>query len=194
MVVKLQIRATIKSLHTLSLSMQEEKGVLFIATGGTIDSVWDGRNDTVVPNKHSIIPYYIAQLKPYIKVGFLECCMKDSRDLTPKDIKRLCQIVKDSKHKRIIIAHGTYTMDTTARYLKKNLKRRDQTIILTGSMTPLKGFELSDAGFNLGYAYAQSQNLPAGIYLCMNGYTFTPEEVAKNLPEGRFYSLFKGKQ
>lgn len=61
-------------------------------------------------------------------------------------------------------------------------------------MTPLKGFEPSDASFNLGYAVSKVQELAAGVYICINGETFTPEEVAKSLSEGKFYSIFKDKQ
>lgn len=37
----------------------------YIITGGTIDSFYDGRKDTVVPNKESIIPFFIESLKLY---------------------------------------------------------------------------------------------------------------------------------
>ena len=94
----------------------------------------------------------------------------------------------------IIITHGTYTMPDTARYLKANLKRKDQKIVITGSMVPLKGFDFTDAPFNLGYAIATVQIIDNEVYLCMNGTTFIPEEVSKNLSEGRFYSIFKEKQ
>lgn len=165
-----------------------------ILTGGTIDSIWNGQKDTATPSEHSSLPSYFQQLKLYKEIIFTEACMKDSRELTEEDVKHICATVENSICNKIIIAHGTYTMPDTARYLQKNLKRSDQTIILTGSMTPLKGFEFSDAPFSLGYAIAQVQTLKNGVYLCMNGETFTPEEVAKNLTEGRFYSIFSDKQ
>lgn len=102
--------------------------------------------------------------------------------------------MEESDANRILITHGTYTMPDTARYLKANLKRHDQVIILTGSMTPLKGFELSDDPFNLGYAVAKLQELEPGVYLCMNGKVFSADEVAKNLAEGKFYSIFSDEQ
>ena len=106
----------------------------------------------------------------------------------------ICKAIEDSQFHHILITHGTYTMPDTARFIKGRLKRNDQTIVLTGSMTPLKGFEFTDAPFNLGYAIGQVVTQPSGIYLCMNGQTFTPEEVAKNITEGRFYSIFQDKQ
>jgi L-asparaginase len=112
--------------------------------------------------------------------------MKDSRQLTPEDVKGVCKAIEESPCAKVIITHGTYTMPDSARYLKANLKRTDQTVILTGSMTPLKGYEFTDAPFSLGYAIAQVKTLVNGVYLCMNGRTFTPEEVSKDLSEGRF--------
>lgn len=99
-----------------------------------------------------------------------------------------------SLHKKVIITHGTYTMPDSAKFLKANLKRKDQTIIFTGSMIPLLGFAPSDAPFNLGYAIARVQELKAGIYVAMNGKIFMPEEVVKLLSEGRFISVFEEKK
>jgi L-asparaginase len=81
-------------------------------------------------------------------------------------------------------------MPDTAKYLKANLKRNDQTIIFfTGALIPLD-VPFSDAAFNLGYSIANVHHLEPGIYVCMNGRVFFPEEIAKLLYEGRFISIF----
>ena len=163
-------------------------------TGGTIDSKWVGKTDTITPYEHSVIPEYIQGLNLYEEFEFTEVCMKDSRGLTEGDLQNILRTIEKSSHKRVIVTHGTYTMPDTARFLNANIKRRDQTIILTGSMAPLRGFDASDAPFSLGFAVAKVQELPAGIYLCMNGEVFTSEEAAKNISEGKFYSVFQEKQ
>lgn len=170
--------------------MKKQNGIHFIMTGGTIDSFYDGTRDTAVPREHSIIPEYINSLGLYEKVKFTEICMKDSRNLSEKDRKIIFKTIKSSPYQKIIITHGTYTMPDTARFLEVNLKRQGQTIILTGSMIPLQGFAPSDGGFALGYAVAQADTLPPGIYVCMNGRVFDPKEVIKTLKEGRFSSIF----
>jgi len=164
--------------------------------GGTIDSHWEGKLDTAVTNERSVIPRFFQSLILYADVNFKEISMKDSRQLTPHDLTVLSEVVESAKEKKIIITHGTYTMPDTAKYLKAHLKRNDQTIILTGSMVPLDGFQSSssDAGFNLGYAIAKVEDLPVGVYLCMNGRTFAPDEVAKSLSEGKFFSVFDKQQ
>lgn len=168
--------------------------IQIIITGGTIDSTWDGRQDTIAVAEHSVIPLYINGLKLYDEVKFSEVCMKDSRALGVEDLKNIQKTIEDSEASKFVITHGTYTMPDTARFLKANLKRQDATVILTGSMTPLTGFDFSDAGFNLGFAISKAQDLEPGVYLCMNGRTFSAEEAAKSISEGKFYSVFTDKQ
>jgi len=171
-----------------------ERTIHFIITGGTIDSFYDSTKDTVVPNKKSIIPQFIGSLKLYDKSEFTVVCMKDSREIVKADLKKILDVIEKSPHKKIIITHGTYTMPDTSRFLKANLKRKDQTIIVTGSMIPLLGFSPSDGPFTIGYAIAKVQDLEKGIYVCMNGRVFSSEEVMKVNKEGRFSSIFGEKE
>lgn len=120
--------------------------------------------------------------------------MKDSRAMNQHDMENILKVIQNSPHKKIIITHGTYAMPDTAKYLKSGLKRNDQTIVFTGSLIPLIGFAPSDAPFNLGYSVAKVQELKPGIYVCMNGRIFSPEEVVKLLYEGRFISIFSKKR
>ena len=169
--------------------MKKEK-IHFVITGGTIDSYFHGPSDTVIPYKHSVIPEYMKMIKMYDNVYFTEVCMKDSRSLTKADMRKVLKTVEESKSKRVIITHGTYTMPDTARLLKAGLKRKDQTIIFIGSMVPLQGFSPSDAAFNMGYAIAKTEHSEPGIYVSFNGRMFDPSEVVKMLHEGRFDSIF----
>ena len=133
-------------------SMIEDETIHFVFTGGTLDSWYDGAKDTVVPHKHSVVPKYLKGMKVHERCEYTEVCMKDSRDINKEDMENVLKAVEESKHKRIIITHGTYSMPDTGKFLKGNLKRDDQTVILTGSLIPLDGFPFSDAPFNLGYS------------------------------------------
>ena len=163
----------------------------FVITGGTIDSFYDGIKDTAVPNKESIIPSFIKSLKLYQDAEFTQTCMKDSRELTRADLQKILETVENSSHYKIIITHGTYTMPDTARFLKANLKRSDQIIVITASMIPIVGFSPSDGPFSLGFAIAQLDHLKPGVYVAINGKVFSPEEVMKVIDEGRFTSIFQ---
>lgn len=165
-----------------------------VITGGTIDSVWDGKQDTIVVAEQSIVPEYLKAVKLYDELEFSQVCMKDSRALTAEDRAKILETIENSAATKVIVTHGTYTMPDTAKFIEANLKRKDQVIIFTGSMTPLKGFEFSDAPFNLGYTLAKVQELKPGVYLVMNGRTFTQDEVIKDLSEGKFSSIFLDQQ
>jgi len=162
----------------------------FVITGGTIDSFYDGSKDTAVTNKESVIPSFIKSLKLYHDAEFTTVCMKDSRELKREDLENVLKTIEESPHNKIIVTHGTYTMPDTARFLKANLKRDDQTIVLTASAIPINGFAPSDGPFSLGYAVAQLENLDHGVYVAINGKVFSPEEVMKVMSEARFASIF----
>lgn len=157
-----------------------------IITGGTIDSFYDGTKDTAVPYKHSVIPDYFKRLKLHSKLKFTEICMKDSRSISANDLAAILKTINRSKSRYILITHGTYTMVETGNYLTDKLRSFNKTIVLTGSLIPLVGMTPSDGGFNMGYATAILPFLQPGVYVCMNGKAFTPTEVIKIVPKGRF--------
>ena len=170
--------------------MAKKEKIEIIITGGTIDSYFDSTKDSVVPLEKSVVPNFIKSLKMDDTFNFAEVCMKDSRSLTSEDLNNILESINKSDSDYIIITHGTYTMPDTARFLNANLKTKNKVIILTGSMIPLTGFSPSDAPFNLGYALASVKTLKSGIYVCMNGQIFLPEEVVKRISEGKFVSVF----
>lgn len=101
---------------------------------------------------------------------------KDSLDMMDDDrllILRLCE--KDPR-RRILITHGTDTMQRTGALLAEKIK--DKTIVLTGSMRPYYA-ENSDAAFNLGSALVACQTLPAGVYVVIQGEVFPVDKVKK---------------
>lgn len=162
-------------------------GIHFILTGGTIDSSYNPSHETAEPNDVSVIPGYIESVvKPSMVVSFDTICMKDSSDITDDIRAEIANAIRSVTAKHIVITHGTNTMSETADYLKSNLGDTDKTIVLVGSMIPLREFAQSDAGFNLGYAVAQVQTLDPGVYICMNAKSFPAGTVVKNFDQARF--------
>lgn len=152
----------------------------FIMTGGTIDSSWDRNQDSIVINEQSNIPAYFQKFAIFDQTKFTQVCMKDSRALTPDDLQNLLKVVEESQASKIIITHGRFTVSNTARFVEKNLKRKDQTIILTGGTAPLNDFGMTDSSFNLGFAVAKVQNFKAGIYIGIKGKALSVEEFDKS--------------
>lgn len=161
-----------------------------ILTGGTIEKSYDPLTEKPEFRHQSIIPDYLKTIvKAYPERIFETLFQIDSLEMDTDRRESIMQAVKRAESKKILIIHGTSTMPETARYLHENMKGTDKTVILTGAMIPLKEFAMSDAGFNLGYAMAQLEKNPPGIYLTMNARLFTPQEVIKNSGIGRFETV-----
>lgn len=114
--------------------------------------------------------------------------MIDSLEMTDADREIILHSCRRSKHKDILITHGTDTMVKTAEMLAK-ADIEDKTIVLTGAMVPYAFGSSSDGFFNLGAALAFAQVLPAGVFVCMNGRYFAWDSVQKNRKTGYFETL-----
>jgi L-asparaginase len=107
----------------------------------------------------------------------------DSLEMTDAHREQVLAACRSAEEERIVVTHGTDTMELTARVLgAAGLKK---TIVLTGAMVPYT-FGSSDGLFNLGSALAFAQSLPAGTWVAMNGRCLSWERVRKNRSTGVF--------
>jgi L-asparaginase len=160
----------------------------FIKMGGTIefiDPAYDAINSKLMKLDSSIESFLHNLIQPHFTYSIESVTEKDSREINEDDRKKLIKAVESTSHSNIVVTHGTFTMRDTALYLDK-VSFGDKKIIFTGSMIPLVGFSASDGGFNLGFAVATFMGIDPGIYICMNGSVFKPEEVDKNKELLRF--------
>lgn len=88
--------------------MADDQIIHFILTGGTIDSYYNGVQDTVVPNEHSVIPEFIKSLKLNNETYFTEVCMKDSRALNEADRKEILKSLEEIPNRKVIISEGRF--------------------------------------------------------------------------------------
>jgi len=109
--------------------------------------------------------------------------MIDSLDMTDPDRRLILKRCQEAAEERILITHGTDSMELTAALLGPNIGAK--TVVLTGAMIPYT-FGSSDGLFNLGTALAFVQTLPRGVYVAMNGRCFSWDAVRKNRELGIF--------
>jgi L-asparaginase len=157
--------------------------IRIFTTGGTFDKVYfDALSEFRFGEP------IVAELLAEANVGFeyeIESLMrKDSLDINDADRETIYTAVSGSECDRVLIVHGTDGMIASGLRL---LEVPDKTIVLFGAMQPAR-MRYSDAMFNLGFACAAVQLLPAGVHLAMNGSIFDPRKVAKNRAQGRFES------
>ena len=151
-----------------------------LTTGGTIEGL---DND----QKHNARKISIRNFLEAANVSFSfsieEVFQKDSRSITFEDREYLADKIQASKASKILISHGTFTMEETAKHIAG--RKPNKTIVLTGSFI-LGTSKDTDAPFNLGYAICALQFLEPDVYVAMNGRIFHWSNVTKNLKTNRF--------
>ncbi|ARQ45145.1 Glutaminase-asparaginase [Oxalobacter formigenes] len=156
-----------------------------IATGGTFEKHYDEiTGELVFTSSH--IPAMMERARVSQSYTFQELTMLDSLDMQDADRENILKSCREIPADRIVIVHGTDTMQDTAAVLGK--AALEKTIVLTGAMIPYE-FDRSDAFFNLGFAVSAVQLLPTGVYILMNGQIFKWNKVTKNRPIGVFEAV-----
>jgi L-asparaginase len=119
----------------------------------------------------------------HLEVDIETLFMIDSLQMTDAHRQLLLDRCAQDPAGRIVVTHGTDTMDETAAVLGHGIAGK--TIVLTGAMIPYT-FGSSDGLFNLGTALAFVQTLEPGVYVAMNGRCFLWHSVRKNRELGIF--------
>lgn len=157
---------------------------LFV-TGGTFDKEYNEIEGKLF-FKDTHLPEILKLGRCKVEVDVRTLMLVDSLDLSDDDRQIIIDHCRNATADKVIVTHGTDTMELTARALgKADLKK---TIVLTGAMIPYK-FGSSDGLFNLGSALAFVQTLPVGVYIAMNGRYYLWNNVRKNKKTGEFEEL-----
>ena len=162
--------------------------VKILITGGTFDKEYDELTGKLYFND-THLPEILMLGRCNLDVSIRTLMMLDSLEMTDHDRELIVNACSKCEEKRIVITHGTDTMEVTARSLGE--AALEKTIVLTGAMIPYK-FGSSDGLFNLGTALAFVQSLPVGVYVAMNGRCFRWDNVRKNRDKGTFEEVSKG--
>ncbi|PHQ27666.1 asparaginase domain-containing protein [Leeuwenhoekiella nanhaiensis] len=153
-----------------------------LTTGGTIEGL-DYVDGQGITQSNISIQGFLDKANIGFEYTIDSVFKKDSRAITDDDRAQLACKIKESNATKILITHGTFTMEDTAKYIGRlNLKK---TIVLVGSFI-LGSSENTDAPFNLGYAISSLQLLKPDVYIAMNGQIFLWNNISKNLETNKF--------
>ena len=159
--------------------------VKILITGGTFDKEYDEISGKLYFND-THLPEILALGRCGLDVSLDRLMMIDSLEMTDADRDQIWRECTTCAENKLVITHGTDTMEVTARRLGE--AGIAKTIVLTGAMIPYK-FGSSDGLFNMGTALAFVQSLPHGVYVAMNGKCFKWDNVRKNKVKGTFEEL-----
>jgi len=160
----------------------DSESIRILATGGTFDKEYDELSGELY-FKDSHITDMLRLGRCHLKVEIRTLMMIDSLRMTDADRQSILEHCLRAEERRIVVTHGTDSMELTAAVLGKNVTGK--TVVLTGAMVPYT-FGSSDGLFNLGTALAFVQTLPPGVYVAMNGRYFPWHSVRKNRERGVF--------
>jgi L-asparaginase len=159
--------------------------IQILVTGGTFDKEYNElTGELFFQNTHTPDMLRLGRCRLDVDVETL--MMIDSLQMTDADRDLVVERCAGAAANRIVITHGTDTMDLTADALGRRIASK--TIVLTGAMVPYT-FGSSDGLFNLGTALAFVQTLEPGVYVAMNGRCFPWHSVRKNRELGVFEAV-----
>jgi L-asparaginase len=177
----------------------QSSGIEHVATGGTIDSIWSPERDTAVPAQVSVSAEYFQFLSRhgYPEIQSEVLMLKDSREITIDDKKRIALRIAESAIRHAIVTSGTYLMTDVGRRIQSHPSMRQnhfgKKAAMVASLTPMDGFSMSDGGFNLGMAHAALEDLDpdksSNVVGVVNGIVAPISVLEKDLTTATFESV-----
>jgi len=159
--------------------------IRIFVTGGTFDKQYNElTGELFFQNTHLTDMLKRGRCRLHVEIETL--MMIDSLQMTDTDRALILERCAGAAETRIVITHGTDSMEQTAAVLGRAISGK--TIVLTGAMVPYQ-FGSSDGMFNLGTALAFAQSLDPGVYVAMNGRCFPWHSVRKNRKLGIFEAV-----
>ncbi len=160
--------------------------ILIISTGGTFNKYYEPSTGTIAIDTQATTLQEIAD-KWRTKFSITNIIGKDSLEMDDNDRALLLRSVSQSKYDKIIVVHGTDTMDKSAQTIAEaKLQKR---VIFTGAMTPYR-VDKVEATANLAMALGfLGADIRDGVYISMNGIVENYKYVTKNRDKNKFEML-----
>ena len=109
---------------------------------------------------------------------------KDSLDFRQEDRETILKEIQNSTSDKIIIIHGTDTVDLTSKFIEDKIAGKK--VVFTGAMVPMSIDEV-EATMNFSQAIGfLNASIEDGIYLSMHGVVVPASKLVKNRELGQF--------
>lgn len=160
------------------------KETFVLNIGGTFNKIYNEVTGCLeVPFNNRAVEQLIKQVyRNNLKIQLEGLIYKDSLDMTDADRVDIKNAVQ--KYSKVLIVHGTDTMDKTAAFLAQHCFK--QQIVLTGAMQPyfIDPVEAT-ANFALSMQFLQQSN-EKGVFIGMHGLLLPYDKIIKNRTKGVF--------
>jgi len=156
--------------------------ILILNTGGTFNKIYNPIKGTLDIDSSNLALKQIE--KSWLcKLNYTSIINKDSLDFTNSDREELANFIATSKYKKIVVIHGTDTIDLSAEVV--NFANLNKTIVFTGAMVPFS-INPTEATANLSLALGYIKQAQNGVYIALNGVVDRYDKVIKNRELGKF--------
>ena len=156
-----------------------------INTGGTFNKIYDPiKGDLIVPKTNETIEKILKSFCNNFKYELKGVIFKDSLDMDDSDREILLNEIKESFSKKILVVHGTDTIDKSAKFIDKHIKNR--CIVFTGAMKP---FSIDSIEATANFTLALSKLLldyEEGVFIAMHSLVLPYDKIYKDRDRGLF--------
>ncbi|WP_072682740.1 asparaginase domain-containing protein [Arcobacter sp. LA11] len=158
--------------------------VTIINTGGTFNKRYNPiKGQLEVPSDNLALDKIIASCHN-VEFEIKNIVSKDSLDMDDNDRQIITDAVNETSNDKIIIIHGTDTVDLTSAFLREQVSNKK--IVFTGAMVPMSIDEV-EATMNFSQALGfLSASIEKGIYLAMHGVVVDASKLIKDKSVGKF--------
>ena len=158
--------------------------ITVLNTGGTFNKRYNPILGQLEVPKDNIALDKIIKSCFNIEFDIRNIVSKDSLDFTQEDRETILENIINSENDKIIIIHGTDTVDLTAKFIEDKIENKK--VVFTGAMVPMSIDEV-EATMNfsqaIGFLNAPIKN---GIYLSMHGSVIEHSKLKKDRSVGQF--------
>ena len=159
-------------------------GITFVLTGGTIDKEYDALDQAFTIGKGAV-SRVLGFVNPNFEATIVPVVQKVSVNILPEEKEEIRKACVEAKDDKIVVTYGTDAMAEAGEILTGI---EGKTIILTGALKS-QLIKDTDAEFNLGFAIAAAQTMPAGVYVAMSGRVYPWNDCKKDMTTGRFVEV-----
>ena len=156
--------------------------ILILNTGGTFNKRYNPLKGELEVPQDGIAVESILQYCYNTSYELLNIIHKDSLEMSEEDRELIVKTIQASSARKVLIVHGTDTMDVTATFLALHVK--DKVITLTGAMVPFS-IDTIEATANFMMALGDLHvRETKGVYLAMHGAIASHGSIYKNRQKG----------
>jgi L-asparaginase len=158
--------------------------ITVLNTGGTFNKRYNPIKGQLEVPTDSVALDKIVENCHNVEFDIRNIVSKDSLDFTDADRQLILENIQNSTSDKIIIIHGTDTVDLTSKFIDGKIEGKK--IVFTGAMVPMS-IDKVEATMNfsqaIGFLNAAIEN---GIYLSMHGVVVSHKNLKKDRSVGKF--------